>query len=94
MCRGAVAFGWPYRYDYGMTLAGIDNALQDTDNDGMPTKRNRPNVVLRVEERMLNRWKEAATADDRDLSSLIRKAVNSYVGELVERGDLAPDTDD
>ena len=54
--------------------------------DGLVTFSVRPEVV--------DKWKRAARSEGISLPDLIRRAVPIYVGELVERGDLAPDTDD
>ena len=51
-------------------------------------------VRLVIGSEMVSKWQVAAATEGSTLPCLIRKAVNSYVGELVERGDLAPDTDD
>ena len=46
-------------------------------------------VNLRVPEKDYDRWRQAATAEQRTITSLIRRAVDVYLREMDARGEFS-----
>ena len=56
--------------------------MQKKQSDSVP-------VNLRVPEKDYDRWREAATAEQRTITSLIRRAVDVYLRDMDARGEFS-----